>query len=465
MDERNLPPEEQKNRILNSKTPYEALFLPTTATPGEAKARYFKLVKRFSPEREEETFRKVRRAYEELRNPARKAAVDVMLFSGPRSKVGFQGIASAAQSQVKLNREIEHLTPLISESPQSRADLILALKHRFLLLARHKMWNEALKDLDQIEELDGPSENLRINRINIISHQALELAQKGLYADAAHRWRRALRYDADNPNLLHNLAICASLLINKEEENKYWVDTLRVWHQQLGDHEDNEYLKHLIVETHKRFGGRFLNQTGDESLGNQMPKPGVHPASPGSPHAAGEIGQGQTPEEPEPGGPPGSPVSLGQNAFKQRNWQGAISSFELHLADHPQDGPVMDKLAWAYLRADQAIKAFSLWQKMIQEGPDSTLARKSFVQAKLETARSLRSRKMINPALVQLKDALKLVNDAAVIYQELGDIYSEKQEWVNASFYYEKSIEFNPTDKNVRALFRAAKTRARSFKG
>ncbi|KXK36267.1 MAG: hypothetical protein UZ16_OP3001001525, partial [Candidatus Hinthialibacteria bacterium OLB16] len=41
MDERNLPPEEQKNRILNSKTPYEALFLPTTATPGEAKARYF----------------------------------------------------------------------------------------------------------------------------------------------------------------------------------------------------------------------------------------------------------------------------------------------------------------------------------------------------------------------------------------------------------------------------------------
>ncbi|KXK35531.1 MAG: hypothetical protein UZ16_OP3001001735, partial [Candidatus Hinthialibacteria bacterium OLB16] len=260
----------------------------------------------FSPEREEETFRKVRRAYEELRNPARKAAVDVMLFSGPRSKVGFQGIASAAQSQVKLNREIEHLTPLISESPQSRADLILALKHRFLLLARHKMWNEALKDLDQIEELDGPSENLRINRINIISHQALELAQKGLYADAAHRWRRALRYDADNPNLLHNLAICASLLINKEEENKYWVDTLRVWHQQLGDHEDNEYLKHLIVETHKRFGGRFLNQTGDESLGNQMPKPGVHPASPGSPHAAGEIGQGQTPEEPEPGGPPGS---------------------------------------------------------------------------------------------------------------------------------------------------------------
>lgn len=464
MNERNLPPEEQKNRILNSKTPYEVLFLPTTASPGEAKAQYFKLVKRFSPEREEEIFRKVRRAYEELRSPARKAAVDVMLFAGPRTKIGFHGITAAAQSQVKLNREIEQLTPQIGDSPNARAELILALKQRVLLCARHMMWNETLRDLDQVEELEGPSEDARIIRIHIMSQQAMELAQKGLYADAAHRWRRALRLDPDNSNILHNLAICASLLINKEEENKYWVDTLRVWHQQLGDHEENEYLKYLIVETHKRFGGRFLNQTGDENLRNQISKIGSAHTSPELPHATGDSSRNQSQSVQEVSGPPGSPVSLGQEAFRQRNWLGAISSFELHLADHPQDGGIMDKLAWAYLHADQGIKAFSLWQKMIQEGPDIALAKKSFVQAKLDTARSLRSRKMINPALVQLKDALKLVSDSAVIYHELGDIYSEKQEWVNASFYYEKAIEFNPTDKNVRQLFRAAKTRSRSFK-
>lgn len=463
MDEKDLQPQEQKTRILNSKTPYETLFLPTTASAEQAKAQYFKLVKRYSPEREEETFRKIRRAYEELRSPARKAAVDVMLFTGPADKLSFKGIPLGSISQVKLNREIEQSLPQADSSPEAKQQLLTALKQRAVLFAKHGMWNEALRDLDLIEEREGASEDIHNNRIHVLCQQAHELAERGLYADAAHRWRRALRLAPTDHHILHNLAVCATLLINKEEETKYWVDTLQGWHRELSERGESDYVKHLIVETHKRFGGRFLTQTGDEGLRVQMAKLQV----PGDPrqvaHGVSDPAKDVVAEKDL--APPGTPQALGLEAYRQKNWEGAIASFELHLKEHPDDVTIIDKLAWAYLQGDHANRAYSIWHKMIQEGNGVDIAKKSFVQAKLDAARAFRQRRMINPALVQLKDALKLVSDSSLVYQELGDIYFDREEWVNASFYYEKALEFNQSDKHSRQMLRTAKTRARSVKG
>ncbi len=463
MDEKDLQPQEQKHRILNSKTPYETLFLPTTATAEQAKAQYFKLVKRYSPEREEETFRKIRRAYEDLRSPARKAAVDVMLFTGPVDKLAFKGIPLGAISQVKLNREIEHHLPQASTSPKAKEELLSALKQRAVLFGKHGMWNEALKDLDQIEELEGASDDIRANRIHVLCQQAHELAERGLYADAAHRWRRAQRLAPMDSRILHNLAICATLLINKEEETKYWVETLQGWHRELAEKGESDYLKHLIVETHKRFGGRFLAQTGDENLRIQLAKAPAVTDPRLSPHVVSDPAKENVVERDI--APPGTPQAMGLEAYRQQNWEGAIASFEMHLKEHPDDESIMDKLAWACLQGNHANRAFSIWQKMIQEGMAVDLAKKSFIQAKVDTARSLRQRRMVNPALVQLKDALRVVSDSYLVYQELGNIYFEREEWVNASYYFEKALELNPSDRHSRQLGRTAKTRARAVKG
>jgi tetratricopeptide (TPR) repeat protein len=463
MDEKDLQPQEQKTRILNSKTPYETLFLPTTASAEQAKAQYFKLVKRYSPEREEETFRKIRKAYEDLRSPARKAAVDVMLFSGPVDKLAFKGIPIGSISQVKLNREIDQCISLATTSSEAKTQLLSALKQRAVLFGKHGMWNEALKDLDQIEEIEGPTDDVRNNRIHVLCQQAHELAEKGLYADAAHRWRRALRLAPMDYRILHNLAVSATLLINKEEETKYWVDTLQGWHRELSERGESDYIKHLIVETHKRFGGRFLAQTGDENLRVQLSK-GTATGDPRLvPHMVSDPAKDNTSEK-EPA-PPGTPQAIGLDAYKQRNWEGAIASFEVHLKEHPDDVTIMDKLAWACLQGNHMNRAFSIWQKMVQDGNGIDIAKKSFVQAKVDTARSLRQRRMVNPALVQLKDALKVVNDSYLVYQELGEIYFEREEWVNASYYFEKAVELNPNDRHSRQQLRTAKTRARSYKG
>ena len=116
---------EAKERILNSKNPYHCLNLPTSASPEESKYQYFKLVKRFSPEKEEEAFRKIRKAYEDIRDPARKASVDVMLFRGAAGRVRFSGVNTAAVSQVKLNREIDAIRETSEDPDQPTKRLAL----------------------------------------------------------------------------------------------------------------------------------------------------------------------------------------------------------------------------------------------------------------------------------------------------------------------------------------------------
>jgi len=173
---------DEKTKILKAQTPYEALLLSTTATPEEAKYQYFKLVKKFNPEKEEQTFRIIRKAYEDLKDPAKKAAADVMLFTAPSGRVRFAGVNTSTASQVKLNREIEILSKSADDDPEIKKNYLLALKQRAVLLGKNGKWNEALADVDQIESIEGLTEDVKENRIFLLSRLALKLAERGLYA-------------------------------------------------------------------------------------------------------------------------------------------------------------------------------------------------------------------------------------------------------------------------------------------
>jgi curved DNA-binding protein CbpA len=55
------------------------LGLPRTATAAEIKQAYFSLVRTHPPEREPEMFKRIRTAYERLRDPERRAETDMLL--------------------------------------------------------------------------------------------------------------------------------------------------------------------------------------------------------------------------------------------------------------------------------------------------------------------------------------------------------------------------------------------------
>ena len=483
-----------RERILTADNPYGVLQLQTTATPEEAKYQYFKLVRRFTPEHDEEAFRVIRRAYEDLKEPARKAAADVMLFTAPPGDLTFDGIDVTTESQVKLNREIQILSQEPPTDEATKKSLVNALKERACLLSKKGKFSDALNDLDEIEKVVSDDSDIEIARAFLLSRIALKLATQGHYVEAAHRWRRAERLDPEDSSILHNLAVCATLTHNHEDEDKYWIEALKAWHRELNTKGDDEYIKNLIVETHRRFGGKYLRQTGDESLREEVSKvkappgvafhamgmatSGVQGFSPqqtqqstgapvaggGPPPAAGSQGPSSTPKAPTPTAPPGTPAAAGLDAFARKDWRGAIQNFEKHLKAKPEDGDILDKLGWALLHAGQGNRAFALWLKMLRDGPDHETGKESYIRAKIDTAKALQKKMMTNPAMVQLKDVLKHVPDSKEVLEVLGNLYKEKNDLMNASFYLEKALEVDPNDKELRLQVRQLKSRARSMR-
>lgn len=61
--------------------PYAALGLERTATADEIKRAYFALVRSHPPEREPDAFKRVRAAYERVRDPARRVETDMLLLT------------------------------------------------------------------------------------------------------------------------------------------------------------------------------------------------------------------------------------------------------------------------------------------------------------------------------------------------------------------------------------------------
>jgi curved DNA-binding protein CbpA len=60
--------------------PYEILGVPRSATAAALKQAYFALVRAHPPERDPETFKQVRAAYERLRDPAARLETDMLLL-------------------------------------------------------------------------------------------------------------------------------------------------------------------------------------------------------------------------------------------------------------------------------------------------------------------------------------------------------------------------------------------------
>ena len=60
--------------------PYDVLGVARTASEAELKRAYFALVRAHPPERDPDTFKRVRAAYERLRDPAGRLEVDMLLL-------------------------------------------------------------------------------------------------------------------------------------------------------------------------------------------------------------------------------------------------------------------------------------------------------------------------------------------------------------------------------------------------
>ncbi len=95
--------------------PYEILAIKQDASPGEIKKAYFRLVKKYTPEKEPEKFKTIRLAYEQLKSHSTRAKTDFFVLKKPSADLVSLPETAAASLDISLEDAISAVEILVSD--------------------------------------------------------------------------------------------------------------------------------------------------------------------------------------------------------------------------------------------------------------------------------------------------------------------------------------------------------------
>ncbi len=416
--------------------PYQILGLRKWASAQDIKRAYFGLVRKYSPEVFPEKFVEIRKAYDALRVPRQRAKVDFLLFNEIPGGIGFKGVESKTESLVKLNKQIKDAE---SVSGNSSPALLGLLRKRSLLYVSKSYWQEAIADWSRILQLNPKEREARRNVILGYARLGFSYAQNGFLKRAVEAWKEVLKHNPRCAEAIHNIAIASTRLNQSEEEKRYWEKTLGIWSERLNRDGDDEYLKNLLVETHKYFGGRFIAPKKERS-GTQPQK---------HEEVLEQIGGFL------------ENMQLGMACMNNRNWAQAIAAFEKCLTERPEDVEILNALGWAYMNTANVNKAFTTWNRALKADPRNQTTQENLVQGHLTVGKNLRTQKAFGPALVHFKSILKVMPNQPEVYMEIGNTYAMKGDLPSAIEQWETVLGLDPRNKLAKQAIREAKMHVR----
>jgi len=97
--------------------PYVVLGISRNASPEDVKKAYFNLVRKHSPERDPEGFKRIRLAYDSLRDLDKRSQTDLFLFNDPYGEFNI-----SAPGEYKFQKEIDLKLAIYSLSDLGRTD-------------------------------------------------------------------------------------------------------------------------------------------------------------------------------------------------------------------------------------------------------------------------------------------------------------------------------------------------------
>jgi curved DNA-binding protein CbpA len=77
--------------VIRVENPYTVLGIPRNASPEAVKRAYFSLIREHSPERDPQGFKRIRLAYDSLRDADKRSQTDLFLLSDPYGEFSVHG--------------------------------------------------------------------------------------------------------------------------------------------------------------------------------------------------------------------------------------------------------------------------------------------------------------------------------------------------------------------------------------
>ncbi len=411
-----------------TRSPYEILKVDRRASNEEVKASYFQLVKKYSPEYYPDEFIEVRTAYDLLKDPASRARVDVGMLSPP-PRIRYSDYPDYPQqplSHFKLNQQLSALLGDRSIQDLSGEELdkgLHILRGRALYQADHGRWDEAEEDFKQILQFKPNDNETLANRRTMRWKQGYDLAQDGQWEKAVETWLQ-LAEEVRDGELYQNLGIAYGKLKDEENEEKWWRRALEAWHSSLRNDPENEYLKALILATHKHFGGRFLGGTADVSDEDLTS---------------------------------GSGKDLGYACMQRGNWAQAVRAFESCFDEYRDDVDFLCQLGWAYLNTNKINEAFHMWNRAMKLAPGKEKVKDHLIRGNVTIAKRLRDQRIHQQALAHFKNALRYDPKNVDLRIMIAETYFDMRKFVAAAQEYEKILEIDPRNKHGKQGIREAK--------
>jgi curved DNA-binding protein CbpA len=98
-------------------TPYEILGIDKNSSEADIKKAYFNLIKRFTPEKHGDEFKKIRGAYDQLKDSKKRIETDMFIFSDPYKEFVIEQPAEKRDSsaQIKIDHVFNSMVQMFSD--------------------------------------------------------------------------------------------------------------------------------------------------------------------------------------------------------------------------------------------------------------------------------------------------------------------------------------------------------------
>jgi tetratricopeptide (TPR) repeat protein len=418
--------------LMDKTTAYQILEIPKEANDDEIKHAYIQLVRKHPPEIEPDKFIQVRKAYENLKDPVKRAREDLFTFNFVHDQFHFDETVKQPVPSNRINDDISALEMQLesfTDDPETKRQLILAYSQRAYDLVNKKLWAEAIRDWERIIQLDPVNENILHNLFYGYSTLGYYYALHERYQESIDFWSKAIEIKPNVHSLYHNLAIAYDKIGNKDNSEKYWRETLKRWELKLREDSTDEYLKTRIVELHKYFGGKLLSSSTDKKAGFEeaiSEYREVLKISPDNFHAQLQI----------------------TTAFMQEGkWPEAIKELSGMLRIHKDNLEVLNMLGWAYLNSGKVDESFAVWNRCLAIDPKNSMAKDNIVRGHLTVGKKLRERGLFNASLVHYKSVLKYLPSKPDVHLEIGNTYAMKGDYRSAVASWQTVLQLDPKNK------------------